>query len=140
MDVLHHPNSNVSEHALSHPKLDVFFFFYKPNLDDSECVSNFLYVIQKWVFCTIHFGWLCIFQNWTFCIWMILNILVMDYTKHPFSYDLHDHPNLDDFIFTFQFYRGENRHNYIIQIWMIFHNIDKSSKICVDHKLSIFGV
>ena len=42
VDVLHHPNSNVSEHALSHPKLHVFFFFYKPNLDDSECVSNFL--------------------------------------------------------------------------------------------------
>ena len=81
VDVLHHPNSNVSEHALSHPKLDVFFFFfYKPNLDDSECVSNFLChpkvgVLHNPFWMVMHLPKLDIL------IWMILNMLIMDYTK-----------------------------------------------------------
>ena len=60
----------------------------------------------------------------------------VDYTKHPISDDLEtrslhpkldhtNHPNLDDFIHFSVLFRQQQ--TYIIQIWMIYNIIDKSS-------------
>ena len=52
---VHHPNLDDSEHALSHPKVDVL---HNPNMDDSDWC---FYVIQKWMFLTIQF-WIDIYH------------------------------------------------------------------------------
>ena len=70
-------------------------------------ITSMLRIIQKWVIQNIQF-----------------QMIYKHAQNHP-KVDHTNHPNLDDFIHFSVLYRQQQ--TYIIQIWMIYHIIDKSS-------------